>query len=61
MLFLLINRILINRATRNVKWYQSGFFSQLMVNTGANDGNRSQDSDRGLQAVWRSINKQQSI
>ena len=33
--------------------------SQLMANTGATDGNQSQDSDRGLQVVWRPINKQQ--
>ena len=34
-------------------------FSQLMANTGASDGNQSQDGDRGLQAILRSINKQQ--
>ena len=33
-----------------------------MANIGASDGNQSQDDDRGLQAVWRSINElQQSI
>ena len=30
-----------------------------MANTGASDGNQSQDDDRGLQTIWRSINKQQ--
>ena len=34
-------------------------FSQSMANTGANDGNQCQDGDWGLQAVWKSINKQQ--
>ena len=31
--------------------------SQFMLNTGASDDNQSQDSDRGLQAVWRPINE----
>ena len=29
-----------------------------MANTGASGGNQSQDSDRGLQAVWRVIEEQ---
>ena len=33
--------------------------SQSMANTSASDGNQSQDGDRGLQVIWRSINKQQ--
>ena len=30
-----------------------------MTNTGTSDDNQSQDGDQGLQAFWRSINKQQ--
>ena len=33
--------------------------SQSITNTSASDDNQSQGSDRGLQAIWRSINKQQ--
>ena len=33
-------------------------FSQSMAYTGSSGGNQSQDDDRGLQAVWRAIEKQ---
>ena len=45
MLFLLINRMLINRATSG--GVRAGF-SQSMAKTGANDYNQSEDDDRGL-------------
>ena len=58
MLFLLINRVSINRDTTASGGIRIGF-SQSMANAGVSDGNQSQDCDRGLHAVWRSINKQQ--
>ena len=32
-----------------------------MANIDGSDGNQSQDDDRGLQAVWRSINNKQQL
>ena len=36
-------------------------FSQSMTKTSISDDNQSQDGDRGLQSVWRSINEQQQL
>ena len=57
MLFFFINRVLINHATHYVS-IRAGF-SKLMANTGSSDGNQSQEGDLGLQAIRRSINKQE--